>query len=209
MSCPHTPSLRIALMGEPVDRALHRAMREARTEAVVVLGLDIAVLAGLAMLDHTQGWAIIGLPWWAWLVLAFPPALMMGALLVFPLAEVSPGRVRNVTVGLLGLLVLTDAVAIAVLLTALAGADADDLSAGDLLAHGTVIWLSNIIAFGLLFWLLDDDGPRARASRGQHDPDFQFPQLASVEPTGPRGSATTSTWRSPTRPPSARRTRCR
>jgi uncharacterized membrane protein len=167
---------------EPVDPALHRALREARTEAVVVLGLDIALLAGLATLDQTQGWAIIGLPSWAWLVLASPPALLMVALLVFPLAEVSPGRVRNATVGLLGLLVVTDVFGIAVLLTALAGADADDLSAGDLLAHGAVIWLSNIIAFGLLFWILDDAGPRARATRGRSDPDFQFPQDASDRP---------------------------
>jgi hypothetical protein len=93
-----------------------------------------------------------------------------------------PGALRNATVGLLGLLVLTDALAIAVLLTALAGADGDDLSAGDLLAHGAVIWLSNIITFGLLFWLLDDDGPRARAVRGRKDPDFQFPQDASGRP---------------------------
>jgi hypothetical protein len=174
------PSPRIAGMGEPVDRALDRAVREARTEGVVVLGVDVALLAGLATLDHTQGWEILGLPWWAWLVLATPPVLLVVALLVFPLAEVSPGRVRDATVGLLGLLVLTDAVAIAVLLTALAGADGDDLSAGDLLAHGAVIWLSNIIAFGLLFWLLDAGGPRSRVVRGRDDPDFQFPQDASA-----------------------------
>jgi uncharacterized membrane protein len=182
MSRGHAPFRRIALMGEPVDPALHRAMREARTEAVVVLGLDVALLAGLATLDHTQGWAIIGLPWWAWLMLAFPPVMLIAAFLVFPLAEVSPGRVRNVTVGLLGLLVLGDAVAIALLLTALAGAEGDGLSAGDLMAHGAVIWLSNIITFGLLFWLLDDDGPRERASRGRDDPDFQFPQDVSRRP---------------------------
>jgi hypothetical protein len=182
MSRLHTASRRIAVMGEPADPAIHRAMREARTEAVVVLGLDVALLAGLATLDHTQGWAIIGLPWWAWLLVACPPAMMIAALLVFPLAEVSPGRVRNVTVGLLGLLVLGDAAAIAVPLVALAGADGDDLSAGDLLAHGTVIGLSNIIVFGLLFWLLDDGGPRERAARGRNDPDFQYPQDVSRRP---------------------------
>lgn len=169
-------------MGEPDDGALKHTLREARSEAVIVLGLDIALLAGLATLDHTQGWAIVGLPAWAWLVVASPPAMMIAALLAFPLAEVSPGRVRNVTVGLLGLLVLTDVAAIAILLTALAGADADGLSAGDLLAHGAVIWLSNIIAFGLLFWLLDDDGPRARATRSRTDPDFQFPQDGAGRP---------------------------
>jgi uncharacterized membrane protein len=53
---------------------------------------------------------------------------------------------------------------------------AASLSAGDLLAHGGVVWLANIITFGLLFWQLDEGGPRLRAERGRHDPDFQFPQ---------------------------------
>ena len=52
------------------------------------------------------------------------------------------------------------------------------LSAGDLLAHGTVVWLTNIITFGLLFWQLDEGGPRLRAERGRPDPDFEFPQDA-------------------------------
>jgi uncharacterized membrane protein len=95
-----------------------------------------------------------------------------------PLAELSPGRVRNVGVALLGLLVAADAVGVGVLLAALAGSSAGSLSAGELLAHGTVVWLSNIITFGLLFWQLDDGGPRLRAERGRTDPDFEFPQDA-------------------------------
>ena len=64
------------------------------------------------------------------------------------------------------------------LLAALAGSDAGSLSAGELLAHGAVVWLTNIITFGLLFWMLDEGGPRVRAERGRRDPDFQFPQDA-------------------------------
>ena len=48
----------------------------------------------------------------------------------------------------------------------------------ELLAHGAVVWLTNIITFGLLFWMLDEGGPRVRAERGRLDPDFQFPQDA-------------------------------
>ena len=62
------------------------------------------------------------------------------------------------------------------------------LSAGELLTHGAVVWLTNIITFGLLFWQLDEGGPRVlRAERGRPDPDFQFPQDAvrpnRLEPT--------------------------
>jgi uncharacterized membrane protein len=86
--------------------------------------------------------------------------------------------VRNVSVGLLGLLVASDAVAVGVLVAALAGSGAASLSAGDLLAHGLVVSLTNIITFGLLFWQLDEGGPRLRAERGRPDPDFEFPQDA-------------------------------
>jgi uncharacterized membrane protein len=91
-------------------------------------------------------------------------------------ARLAPGRVRNAGVALLGLLVAADAVGVGVLLAALAGSSAASLSAGDLLAHGAVVWLGNIITFGLLFWQLDEGDPRLRAERGRHDPDFQFPQ---------------------------------
>ena len=68
--------------------------------------------------------------------------------------------------------------AVGVLLGALTGSHAATLSAGELLTHGAVVWLTNIITFGLLFWMLDEGGPRVRAERGRRDPDFQFPQDA-------------------------------
>jgi hypothetical protein len=165
-------------MDEPVElnpRA-RRALREARTEAAVVLVVDVALLWGLAFADQAQGWEIVDLPWWVWLGFATPALILIVLLLAVPLAELSPGRVRNAGVVLLGLLVAADALAVAVLLAALAGSSAGSLSAGELLTHGAVVWLSNIITFGLLFWLLDEGGPRVRAERGRLDPDFQFPQ---------------------------------
>jgi|SRR5215211_7721287 len=164
--------------GELNARA-RRALREARTEAVVVLAVDVALLAGLAAIDKAKGWDIIDLPWWAWLLLASPALLLMILLLAAPLAELSPGRVRNAGVVLLGLLAAADAVGVGVLLAALAGSSAGSLSAGELLTHGAVVWLTNIITFGLLFWLLDEGGPRVRAEGGRIDPDFQFPQDAA------------------------------
>jgi hypothetical protein len=156
-----------------------QALREARIEAVVVLAIDVALLVGLACVDKAKGWDIISLPWWAWLLLAAPALLFMILLLVAPLAELSPGRMRNAGLAMLGLLVASDAVAVGVLIVALATSSTESLSAGDLLAHGTAVWLANIITFGLLFWLLDQGGPRVRAERGRRDPDFQFPQDAT------------------------------
>lgn len=161
--------------GESEERAA-RARREARNEAAVVVGIDIALIAGLAVVDKAKGWQIVDLPWWAWLVLVTPALLLLGLLLAVPYAELSPGRVRNLGVALLGLLAASDAVGVAVLIAALAGTSAASLTAGDLLTHGIVVWLSNIITFGLLFWQLDEGGPRLRTERDRALPDFQFPQ---------------------------------
>jgi hypothetical protein len=86
-----------------------RVLREARTEAVIVLLLDVALLVGLAVGDKAKGWSIVDLPWWAWLLLAAPALVLIVLLLAVPLAELSPGRVRNAGIALLGLLVASDA----------------------------------------------------------------------------------------------------
>jgi uncharacterized membrane protein len=156
-----------------------QVLREARIEAVIVLAFDVALLGGLAAVDKAKGWHIIDLQWWSWLLLASPALLLMILMLALPVAELSPGRARNLSVALLGLLIVADAVAVGVLLVALAGSDAGSLSSGELLAHGAVVWLTNIVTFGLLFWILDEGGPRVRAERGRPDPDFQFPQDAA------------------------------
>jgi len=165
-----------------LDARGRKALLEARTEAVVVLVLEVTLLVGLAVADKAQGWRIVDLPWWVWLVLALPALVLIVLLLVVPLAELSPGRVRNASFGLLGLLVASDAVAVVVLLAALVGSSAASLGAADLLAHGAVVWLTNIITFGLLFWQVDEGGPRLRAEQGRPDPDFQFPQDATGRP---------------------------
>jgi len=152
---------------------------EARTEAVVALAFEAVLLGGLAAADKARGWNILDLPWWVWAVLAAPAILLIIVLLAAPFVELSPGQVRNVAFVLLGLLVASDAFAVAALLVALAGSSAASLSAADLFAHGTVVWLTNIITFGLLFWELDEGGPRVRAERGRPEPDFQFPQDAT------------------------------
>ena len=81
--------------GAELNARARRALRESRTEAVIVLAVDVALLGGLAIVDKAKGWHIIDLPWWAWLLIASPALLLMIVLLAVPLAELSPGRVRN------------------------------------------------------------------------------------------------------------------
>ena len=48
---------------------------------------------------------------------------------------------------------------------------------GGLLAAGAMIWVTNIIAFGLWYWDLDRGGAAARAHHPDRNPAFVFPEM--------------------------------
>jgi hypothetical protein len=48
---------------------------------------------------------------------------------------------------------------------------------GGLLAAGGVVWLTNVIAFGLWYWDLDRGGAAARAHHPDRNPAFVFPEM--------------------------------
>jgi uncharacterized membrane protein len=52
-------------------------------------------------------------------------------------------------------------------------------NAGPLLVTGGVIWLTNVVVFGLWYWEFDRGGPVARAMGTRPYPDFQFVQMTS------------------------------
>jgi hypothetical protein len=49
----------------------------------------------------------------------------------------------------------------------------------DLLTTGALIWLTNVIVFGLWYWEFDRGGPVSRALNAKQYPDFQFVQMVS------------------------------
>ena len=90
-----------------------------------------------------------------------------------------PVRVLSVT--LIALLVATTLWCTAVLIDELIRGGPATASGGTLLAAGGIVWLSNCIAFGLLYWELDSGGPAVRAHGLPAYPDFAFPQQLSPE----------------------------
>jgi hypothetical protein len=48
-----------------------------------------------------------------------------------------------------------------------------------LLVSGAIIWLTNVIVFGLWYWEFDRGGPVARSLNIKRYPDFQFVQMVS------------------------------
>jgi hypothetical protein len=53
-----------------------------------------------------------------------------------------------------------------------------------LIVSGVVIWLTNVIAFGLWYWETDRGGPGQRAAGNDGAPSFLFPQMTddAIEP---------------------------
>ena len=89
--------------------------------------------------------------------------------------------VRALSITLIALLVATTLWCTTQLIVELIRGGSATNSAGSLLAAGGIVWLSNCIAFGLLYWELDSGGPAVRAHGLPAHPDFAFPQQLSPE----------------------------
>ena len=93
---------------------------------------------------------------------------------------VSP-RVRALSITLIALLVATTLWCTAQLIVELIRGGPATSSGGALLAAGGIVWLSNCLSFGLLYWELDSGGPAVRAHGLPAHPDFAFPQQLNPE----------------------------
>jgi uncharacterized membrane protein len=122
------------------------------------------------------------------LVLVSPSWILpvaQGALLVM-LVMANPHRIdrestalRSLSLVLGGLLTLANVWSVARLAIGITSGHLGQ-NAGQLLITGAVIWLTNVIVFGLWYWEFDRGGPVARALNiGNRYPDFQFPQMVS------------------------------
>ena len=55
-----------------------------------------------------------------------------------------------------------------------------------LILAGVLLWITNVLLFGLWYWELDRGGPLARAAEPDRLPDFSFPQMTDPK-LGPPG----------------------
>jgi uncharacterized membrane protein len=94
-----------------------------------------------------------------------------------------PGRIsrrsrllRGLSIALVAVLVLGALSSTLLLIDALIHGGPETNSANALLLAGTTVWVSNNLAFALLYWELDSGGAAARAYRMPRHPHFAFPQ---------------------------------
>ena len=152
----------------------HVARREAAPFVFVVVLVDVLLAANSAWHD----WRLYAAnDWWVWLVLAFP-AVVLALVFLLGLGRmgVSSRHRRKAAVVLLGVLAVSNLVAVGLVLGSLV-AGGTDMTGGQLLASAAVVLVVNVITFSLVFWEIDCGGPVARALADQRlTPDFQFPQ---------------------------------
>ena len=151
------------------------ARYEARREAAWVAICSSVALALLALVSWREGWTVVGFPWWTWLVLAVP-GLVLCADLWLGAGGVGIAARRSSAMVLLTLIVLGNVAGLALLISALVSTRSSDLGGGQLLMTAAVIWVANVVAFGVWYWDVDDGGPFERANKERETPDFQFPQ---------------------------------
>jgi hypothetical protein len=152
------------------------ARGEARREAAPAGVVLLLLFVGLAIVSRSQDWALLGVPWWAWLILGVPALLLVIDLVVASRGE-GLVRTRQAALTLLWCLVAGNAVALGILILGLVTTSTSDLGGGELLVTGFAIYAADVIVFGLIFWELEAGGPIARRTESTRLPaDFRFPQ---------------------------------
>lgn len=117
--------------------------------------------------------------------------LVVIVVMVVALILGDPGRIdrevrwlRILTGALIAVITLVNAGSSVRLVISIIYAEPFTQTARVLLACGGIIWLTNVIAFGLWYWDLDRGGAAARAAGSTRRPAFLFPEMSNPEFVG-------------------------
>jgi hypothetical protein len=121
-----------------------------------------------------------------WVLLLIEGVLLVAVIAGDPVKISRRSRwLRTLSIVLVSVLVLGALWATAQLIHDLINGGAVTNSASELLQAGTIVWVSNNIAFALLYWELDGGGAAARAHHIATHHDFAFPQHLSPKIEAP------------------------
>jgi hypothetical protein len=168
MATGRKPARRPATEPVPAERGEH--WWPVATAIIVVAGLHVALPARYRVQP-------------AWVV----PVVLLALLAVLIAGD--PGRIdrqkawlRIVTGIVIGVIAVANLLAaVRLVVDILTGNKLFAHNAAGLLATGGVIWVTNVIAFGLVYWDLDRGGAAARAHQPDRHPAFVFPEMQHTE----------------------------
>jgi hypothetical protein len=116
----------------------------------------------------------------AWLLPSIEGVLLLG--LGAGSTAIGPGpspRRRRIAIALIALVSAVNAFSLALLVHYLMHGGKE--SGRSLIVAGSLLWVTNVLLFGLWYWELDRGGPIARRQGAGVAPDFLFPQMATPE----------------------------
>jgi hypothetical protein len=117
-----------------------------------------------------------------WLVPGVEGVLLLSLVITTPTRHhMQSSRLRGLIVGLVGMVSLTTLISLILLARFLL--DGSQARGHALLFAGAVLWLTNVLIFGIWYWELDGGGPAQRLAQANaaSPPDFLFPQM--TQPT--------------------------
>ena len=154
---------------------------EAAPAVAIVIGLQLL----LALVSRTQAWKVWELSWWVWLIPIGPEALLLLALAWHrPRRRLEQmGLRRTVSLALLALVSVANALLLVAVIASLVRGE--EKSGAQLLLKAITVWGTNVITFGLWFWVVDRGGPVRRRRADPPPPDFLFPQVDNPEAAAP------------------------
>jgi uncharacterized membrane protein len=122
-----------------------------------------------------------------WVLPSIEALLLVAVIAADPRSVTRRSReLRALSIGLVSVLVIGALCSTVLLIDDLIHGGPETNSAGELLAAGSIVWVSNSIAFALLYWELDGGGAAARAHHLPLHPDLAFPQQLNPR-VGPPG----------------------
>ena len=124
--------------------------------ALIVLGFMVINVAVRIWFPRD---GVLAVPW---LVPLLEFALVVLLLTSDPAGAAERRRLRRITIGLVGLLVLASLWATGLLIHDLITGTGNANDANELLASGALVWVGNNLVFAIVYWLLDGGGPIAR-----------------------------------------------
>jgi uncharacterized membrane protein len=128
-----------------------------------------------------------------WIVPVFELALLIPLSVVSPMRRKDEPRwQRYAAVALIALVNVANLVSLALLVQDLlqGKANGKQIVGPQLLFSSILIWLTNVIVFGLWYWELDRGGPDERSHPAHRQPDFLFPQMTTPHCTHEQWSPT-------------------
>jgi hypothetical protein len=142
--------------------------------------LAVAILLQLSLSDKLT----VG-PYWLLPAMEAVALVALSAASPHPRLRHNPLR-RQLVLTLIGIVSAANAYALVMLIHFLLRGG--KVTGRALIGSGVVLWVTNVLLFGVWYWQLDGGGPAGRRLKRKPHPDFLFPQMTDdVKALAPRG----------------------